>query len=332
MKRGRSAFLRYREALGEDIGEIPSGLYPGDYLRPVGEALAARDGGKWLHEPEEVWLPIISQYTVEAMMDLIREDLDALHVTHDVFASERSLVEADGVEEALKVLEGRGLVYTGTLEPPKGKKPDDWEPRPQLLFRATDFGDDVDRPLRKSDDSWTYFATDLAYHLDKSKRGFGTLIDVWGADHGGYVKRLVAGVRALTEGNAELDVKICQMVKLLEGGQPAKMSKRAGTYVTLRDLIDHVGPDVVRFIMLTRRNDAPLEFDLKKVTEQSRDNPVFYVQYAHARCCSVMRHAAELFSSDRLTDEALAKADLIGLTDSALPSVSAVTPATNRLT
>ena len=313
---GRSTYLRYREALGEDIGEIPSGLYPGDYLKPVGEALAARDGDNWLHEPEQVWLPIISHYAVDAMMDLIREDLDALQVTHEVFASERSLVEAGGVEEVLKVLEGRGLVYTGVLEPPKGKKPDDWEPRPQLLFRATEFGDDVDRPLRKSDDSWTYFATDMAYHLDKFRRGFGALINVWGADHSGYVKRLVAGVKALTEGVAELDVKICQMVKLLEGGQPAKMSKRAGTYVTLRDLIDQVGPDVVRFIMLTRRNDAPLEFDLKKVTEQSRDNPVFYVQYAHARCCSVMRHAAELFPSERLTDEALAKTDLFGLTDS----------------
>ncbi len=313
---GRSAFLRYREALGEDIGEIPEGLYPGEYLKPVGAALAARDGDKWRDEPEEVWLPVVAQFTVDAMMDLIRDDLAALRVNQDVFASERRVVQEGGVDEVLKVLKARGLVYTGVLDPPKGKKPEDWEPRPQLLFRATEFGDDVDRPLRKSDNTWTYFATDMAYHLDKFRRGFTTLIDVWGADHAGYVKRLTAAVEALTEGAAELDVKICQMVKLMEGGQPAKMSKRAGTFVTLRDLIDEVGPDVVRFIMLTRRNDAPLEFDLKKVTEQSRDNPVFYVQYAHARCCSVMRHAAELFSADQLTDEALAKTGLNGLTDS----------------
>ncbi len=312
----RSAHLRYREALGEDIGDIPEGLYPGEYLKPVGAQLAARDGNKWLDAPEETWLPEISQFTVDAMMDLIRADLAMAHVKHDVFTSERSVVAADGVRGVLDVLEGRDLVYTGVLEPPKGKKPDDWEPRPQLLFKATQFGDDVDRPLRKSDDSWTYFATDMAYHLDKYRRGFPTMIDVWGADHGGYVKRMNAAVEALTEQEAELDVKICQMVKLMDGGQPAKMSKRAGTFVTLRDLVEEVGPDVVRFIMLTRRNDAPLEFDLKKVTEQSRDNPVFYVQYAHARCCSVLRHATELFASERLTDEALAQIDLTGLTDS----------------
>ena len=312
----RSAHLRYREALGEDIGEIPEGLYPGDYLKPVGASLAKRDGDKWLHVPEDEWLPVVSSFAVDAMMDIIRQDLALLRIKHEVFTSEREVVEAGGVQEVLGVLEGRDLVYTGVLEPPKGKKLDDWEPRPQLLFKATEYGDDVDRPLRKSDDSWTYFATDMAYHLDKYRRGFPTLIDVWGADHSGYVKRLGAAVRALTGDEAELDVKICQMVKLMSGGEPAKMSKRAGTFVTLRDLVEEVGPDVVRFIMLTRRNDAPLEFDLKKVTEQSRDNPVFYVQYAHARCCSVMRHATELFSPERLTDEALAEIDLTGLTDS----------------
>ena len=312
----RSTHLRYREALGEDIGEIPEGLYPGDYLKPVAANLAKQDGDKWLKVPEDEWLPIVSGFAVDAMMDLIRQDLALLRIEHEVFTSEREVVAAGGVQEVLSVLEGRNLVYTGVLEPPKGKKLDDWEPRPQLLFKATEYGDDVDRPLRKSDDSWTYFATDMAYHLDKYRRGFPTLIDVWGADHGGYVKRLGAAVRALTEDEAELDVKICQMVKLMEGGEPAKMSKRAGTFVTLRDLIEEVGPDVVRFIMLTRRNDAPLEFDLKKVTEQSRDNPVFYVQYAHARCCSVIRHATELFSPERLTDEALAEIDLAGLTDS----------------
>ena len=290
----RSAHLRYREALGEAIGEIPEGLYPGDYLKPVGAALAARDGARWRDVPETEWLPVVRTAAIEAMMRLIKEDLAALGVRHDVFASERALVEVGKVESAFRQLESDGLIYTGVLEPPKGKPaPDDWEPRPQSLFRATQFGDDVDRPLKKSDGSWTYFATDIAYHCDKIARGFTDMIDVWGADHGGYIKRMQAAVKALSGGKAALDVKVCQLVKLLDNGEPVKMSKRSGQFVTLRDVVDRVGKDVVRFILLTRRNDAPLDFDLTKVTEQSKDNPIFYVQYAHARIHSVLRHIAE---------------------------------------
>ncbi len=279
----RSAYLRYREARGETIGEIPSGLYPGDYLRPVGAALAAQFGDRWLDAPESDWLPEIRRITIDAMMDLIRADLAAFGVRQDIFTSERGLVAAGKVDAALETLAARDLIYQGTLEPPKGKTPDDWEPREQTLFRATKYGDEVDRPLKKADGSWTYFASDIAYHLDKFQRGSATLIDVWGADHGGYIERLKAATEAISEGGAVLDVKICQIVRLMDQGKPIKMSKRAGTFVTLRDLIDEVGADVVRFIMLTRSNDAPLDFDLTKVTEQSRDNPVFYVQYAHAR-------------------------------------------------
>ncbi|MEQ8388007.1 MAG: arginine--tRNA ligase [Alphaproteobacteria bacterium] len=288
----RSAFLRYREALGEEIGEIPEGLYPGDYLRPVGRDLADLDGRKWLEAPEADWLPVFRQYAVESMLALIREDLAGLGIHFDLFSSERALVEGGAVDRAMARLDEKGLLYTGVLEPPKGKLPDDWEERPQTLFRATDFGDDVDRPIRKSDGSWTYFAGDIAYHHDKIERGFSEIIDVWGADHGGYVKRVAAAMKALAGGNARLDVKLCQLVKILEGGEPVKMSKRAGNFVLLRDVVDAVGKDVVRFIMLTRRNDQALDFDLKKVTEQSRENPVFYVQYAHARICSVLRLAA----------------------------------------
>ncbi len=312
----RSAYLRYREALGEDIGEIPEGLYPGDYLIPVGAAIAARDGDKWRDVEEEAWLPEFRAFSVSAMMDLIREDLAVLNIRHDEFSSERALVDAGGVDAAMKTLDEAGLIYVGTLEPPKGKLPDDWEERPQTLFRASDFGDDTDRPLKKSDGSWTYFASDLAYHQDKYRRGFTRLIDVWGADHGGYVKRVGAGVKALTDGKAEIDVKLCQMVRLLEDGEPAKMSKRAGTFVTLRDLADAVGKDVIRFIMLTRKNDAPLDFDLVKVREQSRDNPVFYVQYAHARTHSVANMAAEAFPDADFGVESLGGANLARLTDS----------------
>ncbi|MGB0626493.1 MAG: arginine--tRNA ligase [Alphaproteobacteria bacterium] len=312
----RSAYLRYREALGEDIGEIPEGLYPGDYLIPVGAAIAARDGDKWRDVVEEAWLPEFRAFSVSAMMDLIREDLAVLNIRHDEFSSERALVDAGGVDAALATLDAEGLIYEGVLEPPKGKLPDDWEERPQTLFRASDFGDDTDRPLKKSDGSWTYFASDLAYHQDKYRRGFTRLIDVWGADHGGYVKRVGAGVKALTDGKAEIDVKLCQMVRLLEDGEPAKMSKRAGTFVTLRDLADAVGKDVIRFIMLTRKNDAPLDFDLVKVREQSRDNPVFYVQYAHARTHSVANMAAEAFPDADFGVEALGGANLARLTDS----------------
>lgn len=304
----RSAHLRYREALGEGIGEIPSGLYPGEYLRDVGRLLAARDGERWRDAEEQEWLPVVREFAIGAMMDLIREDLAELGVRHDVFTSERALVEAGRVGETLDMLEARNLLYTGVLEPPKGKLPDDWEARPQTLFRATDFGDDTDRPLRKSDGTWTYFATDIAYHLDKYRRGFANMIDVWGADHGGYVKRMTAAVTAVTEGQGSLDVKLCQLVNLLDDGVPVKMSKRAGSFVTLRDVIDEVGRDVVRFIMLTRKNDAPLDFDLQKVREQSRDNPVFYVQYAHARHRSVLRQAEETFPGEDFDDAALAGA------------------------
>jgi arginyl-tRNA synthetase len=304
----RSAHLRYREALGETIGEIPEGLYPGDYLIDVGKALAAKHG-------KGLALEAARDFTVDAMLALIREDLAALGIRFDVFTSERALVAAGRIDDVVKELTARDLIYTGTLEPPKGKLPDDWEPRPQMLFRATQFGDDVDRPLRKSDGSWTYFAADIGYHLDKIRRGFLTMIDVWGADHGGYVKRMQAAVAAVSEGKATLDVKLCQLVHLMERGEPVKMSKRSGTFVTLREVVDQVGKDVVRFIMLTRKNDAALEFDLAKVLEQSKDNPVFYVQYAHARACSALRNAAAQFPGVKLDDSGLAAANVRRLTD-----------------
>ena len=311
----RSVHLRYREALGEAIGAIPEGCYPGDYLIPVGRALAARDGPKWHNAPVEEWLAPVRRFAIDAMMELIRADLAALGVHHDVFSSERALVEAGAVDAVLRELEGRGLIYVGTLEPPKGKLPDDWEPRPQTLFRASEFGDDVDRPMKKSDGSWTYFASDIAYHRDKFRRGFPVMIDVWGADHGGYVKRMQAAVKAVTAGGGSLDVKLCQMVNLLDAGVPVKMSKRSGTFVTLREVVDEVGKDVVRFIMLTRKNDAALDFDLKQVLEQTRDNPVFYVQYAHARAASVMRHAAAELGPNSLNIVGLPQSDLNCLTD-----------------
>ncbi|HWG78469.1 MAG TPA: arginine--tRNA ligase [Stellaceae bacterium] len=313
----RSAYLRYREALGESIGAIPEGFYPGDYLKETGRALAERDGRKWLGLTEEAWLPPVRDFATGEMMALIRGDLAALGVRHDVFTSERAIVAAGAIERALAALEGQGLVYVGTLEPPKGKLPDDWEARPQTLFRSTQFGDDVDRPLKKSDGSWTYFAADIAYHLDKYRRGFDDMIDVWGADHGGYVKRVAAAVTALSNGQAALDVKLCQLVNLFDRGAPVRMSKRAGTFVTLREVVDEVGKDVFRFVMLTRRNDQALDFDYAKVVEQSKDNPVFYVQYAHARARSVLRHAAEQFTAAQLRPESLAAAPLQRLTDPA---------------
>ncbi len=294
----RSSYMRYREALGEDIGAMPEGLYPGDYLVGVGAALAARDGEKWLALDEAEWLETFRDFSIDAMMAMIRDDLAAMGVKHDVFTSERDLVRGGKVDEALKFLTDQGLIYQGVLEPPKGKLPDDWQEREQMLFKASDFGDDVDRPVQKSDGSWTYFATDMAYHLDKFRRGFKDMIDVWGADHGGYVKRMQAAIKALSAGEGRLDVKLCQMVSLSENGAPVKMSKRAGTFVSLRDVVDKVGKDVVRFIMLTRKNDAGLDFDFAKVTEHSRDNPVFYVQYAHARVHSVMRMAREEFGAE----------------------------------
>ena len=313
----RSTYLRYREALGEAVGAIPEGYYPGDYLIETGRALAERDGRQWLGRPEAEWLRPVREFAVAQMMALIRADLALLGIDHDVFVSERELVDEGGVGECLAELEQRGLIYVGVLEAPKGKLPDDWEPRAQTLFRATRFGDDVDRPLKKSDGSWTYFAADIAYHRDKYRRGFSNLIDVWGADHGGYVKRMQAAVQGVTDGAASLDVKLCQLVQLFDKGSLVRMSKRAGTFVALREVIEEVGKDVFRFIMLTRRNDQTLEFDFAKVTEQSKDNPVFYVQYAHARAASVMRHAAEQFPAADLSDAALAEAPLDRISDPA---------------
>ncbi|RME98722.1 MAG: arginine--tRNA ligase [Alphaproteobacteria bacterium] len=315
----RSAYLRYREALGEEIGEIPEGMYPGDYLKPVGRALAEEFGDSLLGKDESEWLAPVRKRAVDAMMKLIREDLAALNVHFDVFFSERSLIEGerDRVAETIAELKERGLVYTGRLPPPKGKLPDDWEDREQVLFRSTQFGDDVDRPLIKSDGSYTYFASDMAYHRDKFLRGFRTQIDVWGADHGGYVKRMKAAVKALTNGEAELDIKLCQMVRLFRGGEPVKMSKRAGSFITLRELVDEVGPDVARFIMLYRKNDAMLDFDFVKVTEQSRDNPVFYVQYAHARAWSVFRNTKQVFEDFDPESDILKESEFKLLTDEA---------------
>jgi arginyl-tRNA synthetase len=341
----RSAYLRYREALGETI-TIPEGLYPGDYLKSVGEALAASNGERLLGVPEAEWLPLVRDRAIGMMMAQIGDDLAALNVRHDVFFSERSLTAAgassadasaagaasvganetaahgsgqDSVASAIQSLRDRGYVYTGRLPPPKGAPVDDWEDREQVLFRSTAFGDDVDRPLLKSDGSYTYFASDIAYHKSKIDRGFKDLIDVWGADHGGYVKRIQAAIAALSGGEARLDVKLVQLVKLLRAGEPVKMSKRAGDFVTLREVVDEVGRDAVRFMMLYRKNDAPLDFDLAKVIEHSKDNPVFYVQYAHARCQSLFRNAAEALpgipADPAARAQALADADFSALTD-----------------
>nr|WP_321510051.1 arginine--tRNA ligase [uncultured Celeribacter sp.] len=288
----RSVFERYREANGLSP-EIAEGLYPGDYLVPVGEALKEKYGDSLLDKGEEYWLADVREFATDAMMEMIREDLKALGVEMDNFFSEKSLYGTGLIEAALKELDDKGLIYEGVLEPPKGKTPEDWEPREQTLFKSTEHGDDVDRPVKKSDGSWTYFAPDIAYHYDKVKRGYDTVIDVFGADHGGYVKRMKAAVSALSDGKVGCDIKLIQLVKLFKNGEPFKMSKRAGTFVTLRDVVDQVGADVTRFVMLTRKNDAPLDFDFDKVLEQSKDNPVFYVQYAHARVHSVLRKAAE---------------------------------------
>ena len=291
----RSAYLRYREALGEDIGAIPDGLYPGDYLKPVGQALASEYGDKLRAMGEAQWLPIVRDKAIAMMMDEIKDDLSALNIKHDVFFSERSLISGDSnkVAETIDFLRSRGDVYEGRLPPPKGAPVEDWEDREQLLFRATAYGDDVDRPLIKSDGTYTYFASDIANHKNKFDRGFADMIDVFGADHGGYIKRMQAAVKAVTAGEGMLDVKIVQLVRLLRGGEPVKMSKRAGDFVTLREVVDEVGKDAVRFMMLYRKNDAVLDFDLAKVIEQSRDNPVFYVQYGHARGHSIFRNARE---------------------------------------
>jgi|TARA_B110000091_G_C13819670_1_gene479969 arginyl-tRNA synthetase len=284
----RSAYLRYLEANGQEV-EFVDGTYPGDYLVDVGLALKDKYGDSLVGKPEGIWLADLRLFATEKMMDLIRTDLGLLGIKMDVFFSEKSLYGTGLIESALADLNAKGLIYQGVLEPPKGKKPDDWEPREQTLFKSTEHGDDVDRPVAKSDGAWTYFAPDIAYHFDKVQRGFDQLIDVFGADHGGYVKRMKAAVSALSNAQVSLDIKLTQLVKLYKDGEPFKMSKRAGTFVTLRDLVEQVGPDVTRFVMLTRKNDAPLDFDFAKVQEQSKDNPVFYVQYAHARISSVLR-------------------------------------------
>ncbi|MBR0655577.1 arginine--tRNA ligase [Plastoroseomonas arctica] len=322
-----AAYFRYLQALGTMLTEddyaalIPGGLqYRGDYLVPVGQALAAAHGEAYAQPdaqhriglaPAELWLATVRAFTIERMMESIREDLAALGVTMDVFISEAALIERQAVTQAIATLDAKGLVYQGILEPPKGKTPEDWEPREQTLFRSSQFGDDTDRPLRKSDGTGTYFANDIANHADKIARGFNALVHVWGADHGGYVKRMQAVVKALSDGAVTIDIVLCQIVQVVKNGEPVRMSKRAGTYVTLRDLIDEVGRDAVRFTMLTRKSDAQMEFDLDKVIEQSRDNPVFYVQYAHARCRSVLRQVPDA------TPETLAAVPLDSLTDPA---------------
>jgi len=310
----RSVYLRYLEAHGQDVA-FEDGTYPGDYLIAVGQALKEKVGDSYLGEGEQLWLADVREFSTRAMMDLIRQDLLALGVKMDVFYSEKSLYGTGRIEAAIENLKSKELIYQGVLEPPKGKKPEDWEPREQTLFRSTNHGDDVDRPVQKSDGSWTYFAPDIAYHYDKVQRGFDQLIDVFGADHGGYVKRMKAAVSALSNGKTSLDIKLTQLVKLFKNGEPFKMSKRAGTFVSLRDLVDQVGADATRFVMLTRKNDAPLDFDFDKVMEQTKENPVFYVQYAHARICSVMRKAQ--LAEVPADDADLRAADLAGLTDTA---------------
>ena len=294
----RSAFLRYREALGQDIGPIPEGLYPGDYLVPVGQALAAQYGDLLLLQPESEWLPGVRDRSIAMMMEMIRGDLAALNIQHDVFFSERSLISGnvDKVADTIEFLRAKGDVYEGRLPPPKGVPVEDYEDREQTLFRATAYGDDVDRPLKKSDGGYTYFASDIANHKNKFDRGFRNMVDVWGSDHGGYIKRVQAAIKAVTAGQGTLDVKIVQLVKLLRNGEQVKMSKRSGDFVTLREVVDEVGPDAVRFMMLFRKNDAVLDFDLAKVREQSKDNPVFYVQYGHARGHSIFRNAREMLT------------------------------------
>lgn len=303
----RSAYLRYLEANGQEVA-FEDGTYPGDYLIPVGQALKEKYGDSLVDKPESEWLEDLREFGTAAMMDMIRADLKSLNIEMDVFYSEKSLYGTGRIEAAINSLKDKGLIYEGVLEPPKGKLPDDWEPREQTLFKSTAHGDDVDRPVMKSDGAWTYFAPDIAYHYDKISRGFDALIDIFGADHGGYVKRMKAAVSALSDGKVTVDIKLTQLVKLFKNGEPFKMSKRAGTFITLRDVVEQVGPDVTRFHMLTRKQDAPLDFDFDKVLEQSKENPVFYVQYANARISSVMRKAAE--AGFETPDSALLTADL----------------------
>jgi arginyl-tRNA synthetase len=310
----RSVYLRYLEAHGQKI-IFADGTYPGDYLIEVGQALKDKVGDAFVGKDEAIWLAELRQFSIDAMMKLIKTDLLALGIKIDVYFSEKSLYGTGRIESAISNLRDKGLIYEGTLDPPKGKTDVDWEPRKQTLFKSTNYGDDVDRPVQKSDGNWTYFAPDVAYHFDKLTRDFNHLIDVLGADHGGYVKRMKAAVTALSDGQTSLDIKLIQLVRLYKNGVPFKMSKRAGTFVTLRELVDRVGADATRFVMLTRKNDAPLDFDFDKVLEQTKENPIFYVQYAHARICSVMRKATEIGLA--IDDATLAGSDLDSLIDSA---------------
>lgn len=315
-KLAKTAYLRYREAMGEDIGEIPEGYYPGNYLKPVGESIAKTDGDKWMDKPETEWLEYFQTVAGQMMMDLIRRDLSKAGIKFDVFASEKAIAESGGINQALDILKSRQLVYKGLLEKPKSAKaPEDWEPQEMLIFKSTEFGDEADRPLARADGTYTYFMPDIAYQYDKYKRGFKKLIMVLGADHGGYVTRLKSAVNAVTEGQASLEMPLVQMVSFSQDGKPLKMSKRAGTIVLFSDLLDEVDKDVIRFFMVTRKNDSQLDFDLVKVKEQSKDNPVFYVQYANARANSVFRHAVQMFGADVL--ENLETADRTLLTDEA---------------
>ena len=311
----RTAHLRYREALGEDIGDIPDGLYPGDYMKEVGQALADRDGDKWLNVPEDVWLPEVRKFSVDLMINMIRKDLALIGIEHSVFTNERDIVENGTLETAFDFLEGRDLIYTGTLPPPKGKEMEDWEPVPLILFRSSKFGDQQDRALKKRDGTWAYIMPDIAYHYDKIKRGFNLMINVLGKDHAGYQERLEPTIDAFSDGDAKLKVIYNAIVKVFKNGELVRFSKRSGNIITLREMVEEVGADVVRFFMMTRTPDAEMEFDFDKVVEQSKDNPVFYVQYAHARCSSVMRNAAEMFPDLDLSAENLKTAELNRIED-----------------
>jgi arginyl-tRNA synthetase len=311
----KSTYLRYQEALGDDSIVIPEGHYPGVYLKEVGEEIAQNDGDKWLSKTEVEVIEAFREYATHMMMNKVKMDLKRLGITMDVYSSEKAIIQEGGVDAVINMLDQKGLIYEGILEAPKGKASKDWTARPQRLFKSTLFGDDVDRAIQKSDGTWTYFASDIAYHYNKYKRGFSEMIDVWGADHGGYVKRMVSAVSAISENCATLDVKICQIVHMLKDGHPVRMSKRSGDFVTIEDVVNAVGKDVIRFIMLTRKNDQVLEFDFNKVVEQSRDNPVFYVQYAHARCCSVLRNASDSLEQLDIMPAILAKEMLCRLND-----------------
>ncbi len=312
----RTVHLRYREFLGENIGDIPAGLYPGEYLKPVAEKLAAKDGKKWLDQPESVWLQPIREFAVAEMMAAIREDLELIGIRHDVFSNERDVIEDGTLDKVFKFLESKDLIYTGTLPPPRGKEMEDWVPEPLVLFRSSQFGDNSDRPLKKRDGTWAYIMPDMAYHYTKIARGFNLMINILGADHGGYLERMRPAIAAMSDNKAHLDVLFGQMVKVFNNGELVKLSKRSGNIITLREMVQEVGADAVRFTILTRSFDSQFEFDFAKVKEQSRDNPVFYIQYAHARSCSVLRHAAEMFPGADLSREGLAKVDLT-LLDSA---------------